>query len=179
MNEGKIAIRYARALHSLAIEQNLQDLVRVDMEVVQSLVSKVLEFKILINNPVIKPSVKIDFLNTLFGETFQKISLSFLHLVVHNNRLGYLDHMARVYTDLCKKTDRIESAILTTPYPLDKDIRHSMIKYIEKKLNTHIELEEKTNESLIGGFVLRIGNRQIDASVSNNLARIRTQLLNS
>ncbi|MBN2611806.1 MAG: ATP synthase F1 subunit delta [Bacteroidales bacterium] len=179
MNEGKIAIRYARALHSLAVEQNLQDLLRVDMEVVQSLISGVDEFKLLINNPVIKPSVKIDFLNTLFGEKFQKITLNFLDLVVRNNRLGYIGQMARVFTDLCKKNDGIESAILTTPYPIDKDTRHSMIKHIEKKLDTRIELEEKTNEELIGGFVLRIGNQQIDASVSNVLARIRTQLLYS
>ena len=87
--------------------------------------------------------------------------------------------MALVYIDLYKKDRGIQSALLTTPVPVDEGIRISMLKTIQRKLNIKIELNEKVNESLIGGFVLRIGNQQIDASVSNQLEIIKKELINN
>ena len=63
-------------------------------------------------------------------------------------------------------------ASLLTAVPVDNELRHTLLRIIEKKLNIKVELEEKTNANLIGG------NQQIDASVSNRLARIRKELIN-
>ena len=179
MNQGKIAVRYAKALYTLAHEENLHELVRIDMEVIISLLSGVEEFKYLINNPVLKPSVKIEFLKSLFDDKFQKISMNFLELITQNNRLNYLESMARIYINLYKKNQGVASAILTTPEKIDHNIRLSIIKFIEKRLNVKIELEEKNDENLIGGFILRIGNLQIDASILNQLEKIKKELINN
>lgn len=179
MNEGKISIRYARALFNFAKEEKLLDLVRKDMDYILELPAQVPEFKILTDNPLIKPSQKIKILKTIFEGQFQKITLTFLELVVQNNRLAFLDSIARVYLDLFKKNQGVKSALLVTPLPMDEDIKHSMISIIEKKMSIKIEIEEIINESLIGGFVLRIGNQQFDASVSNQLEKIKKELLNS
>ncbi len=179
MNEGKISVRYTRALFNLAKDENLQETVKNDMEAILDLFSSVAEFKLLIDDPVLKPSEKIKILKELFDTKLQKITVAFVELIVQNNRLNYLKSMALVYIDLYKKDKGIQSALLTTPVPVDEDIRNSMLKTIQKKLNLKIELNEKVNESLIGGFVLRIGNQQIDASVSNQLEKIKKELINS
>ena len=179
MNEGKISIRYTRALFNLAKDENLQEMVKNDMEAMLDLFSSVAEFKLLIDNPVLKPSEKIKILKELFDNKLQKITVGFLELIVQNNRLNYLKSMALVYIDLYKKDRGIQSALLTTPVPVDEGIRISMLKTIQRKLNIKIELNEKVNESLIGGFVLRIGNQQIDASVSNQLEIIKKELINN
>jgi F-type H+-transporting ATPase subunit delta len=179
MNEGKISMRYAKAIYLLAKEKNLHEPVRKDMENLLNLITSVDEFKLLIDDPILKPSKKIDILNSVIKNNVQPVTQSFIELIVHNNRLHYLGSIARIYLNLYKKDLGIESATFVTPVPIDEGIRHTLLRIIEKRLNIKVELEEKTDDTLIGGFILRIGNQQIDASVSNQLERIRKELINS
>jgi len=179
MNEGKISVRYAKALFILAKEKNLHELVRKDMEKLLKLTTSVPEFKLLMNNPILKPSKKMNILNLIIKNHVQPITQSFVELIVHNNRLQYLDSIARIYLDLFKKDMGIEPATLVTSVPIDEGLRHTLLRIIEKKLNIKTELEERTDASLIGGFILRIGNKQIDASISSQLEKIKKELISN
>ncbi len=177
MNESKIAVRYAKALFSLSKEMKLLEKVRSDMEYLIKLIGDVEEFKLLMDNPVLKPSKKMDILNSILKNHIHPITNSLIELIVHNNRLSYLGSVARIYLDLYKKDQGIEPATLLTAVPIDQDLRHTLIRIIEKKMNIRIELQEETNPDLIGGFVLKIGNHQIDASISTQLEKIKKELI--
>jgi len=179
MNVGKISVRYAKALFSLSKEENLLKQVRSDMEYLTKLITDVPEFKSLIDDPILKPHQKMNVLNMILKNHIQPITQSFVELVVHNNRLSYLASVARVYLDIFKKNLGIEPATLVTAVPIDEGLRHTLIRIIEKRLNIKLELEENTDARLIGGFILKIGNQQIDASISNQLENIKRELISS
>jgi len=179
MNESKISVRYAKALFNLSKEMNLHEQVRSDMENLQKLIADVAEFKLLMDNPILKPSQKMKILNSILKNHVQPITQSFVELIVHNNRLSYLASMARIYLDLFKKDLGIEPATLTTSVPVDEGLRHTLLRIIEKRMSIKVELQEETDASLIGGFILKIGNQQIDASISNQLENIKKELISS
>lgn len=178
MNDSKISVRYAKAFYNLAKEENLLKEVRDDVEMLSELIVSVPELNMFISNPIIKPAKKEAILKEIIGKRIQSITWSFIVLIIRNNRIHYIDSMVRFFLDLYKKNLGIMPASLMTAVPVDDELRHTLLRIIEKKLNIKVELEEKTNANLIGGFILRIGNQQIDASVSNRLAKIRKELIN-
>lgn len=177
MNESKISVRYAKALFILSKEKNMLEQIKEDMKNLLKLITSVTEFRMLMDNPILKPSQKMDILNSILKNHVQPLTQSFIELVVQNNRLHYLDSMARVYLDLFNRDLEIEPATLVTSVPIDEGLRHTLLRIVEKKLNIKMELEEKTDTSLIGGFILKIGNQQINASILNQLEKIKKELI--
>lgn len=179
MNESKISVRYAKALFNLSKEMNLHKQVRSDIENLQKLITDAAEFKSLMDNPILRPSQKMKILDSILKNHIQPITQSFIELIVNNNRLSYLASIARIYIDLFKKDLGIEPATLITTVPIDEGLRHTLLRIIEKRMNIKVELQEETDTSLIGGFILKIGNKQIDASISNQLENIKKELISS
>jgi F-type H+-transporting ATPase subunit delta len=179
MNEGKISVRYAKALFTLAKEENQHNQVMKDMENLLNLFASVPEFNELTDNPVIKPSQKMDMLNIIIRDRVRPITQSFIKLIVENNRLNYLGSIARIYLDMYKQNLGIKPVTLITAVPVDGDLRHTILRIVEKRMNIKIELEEKIDAGLIGGFILKIGNQQIDASISYQLEKIKKELIRS
>ncbi len=177
MNESKISVRYAKALLSLGKEQNILPRIREDILVLNESILTIPEFKDFLVNPVTRTSQKLKVINNTFKNDFHPVVNSFLALIIKNRREAYLASISRVFLDLFKKDMGIKSAVLITSKTIDNKLRDTVISYITKKLDINIELSEKVNEKLIGGFILRIEDQQIDASVLNNLSKIRKELL--
>ncbi|UCH12993.1 MAG: ATP synthase F1 subunit delta [Bacteroidales bacterium] len=177
MNESKISARYAKALLLLGKEQNIQEEIRADVESLSELINKTPEVRKLFEIPNIRTSLKLEIINKLFKDAFNPVMLSFLALVVKNNRELFLPSILRIYIDLFKKDNKIKSAVLTTARPVNREIRSIIKDYISKEFDSNIELSEKVDDRLIGGFILKIEDQQINASVSNHLDRIQKELL--
>jgi F-type H+-transporting ATPase subunit delta len=128
-------------------------------------------------NPVNKPSQKLKILNSAFKDRFHPVVNSFIALVIKNKREVFLSSISRVFVDIFKKDTGIKSATLTTSKAIDEELRNKITKYITKKLDIKVELSEKLNDKIIGGFILRIEDHQIDASVLTQLNQIRKELL--
>lgn len=178
MNEGKISTRYAKALLLLAKEQNIVNEIRGNVDSLNELLNTTPEVRNLLEIPIIKPSLKLKLINKLFKDAYNPVILSFLTLIVKNNRELFLPSILRVFNDLLKKDSKIKSAVLTTVRPVSKKIRNIIKDYISREFDFNIELSEKVDDTLIGGFILRIEDQQINASVSNHLNRIQKELLN-
>ena len=177
MNESKISVRYAKALLSLGKEENILPILRENIEKLNNSIISIPELQHLLENPIIKSSQKLSVLNNTFKDIFHPVMSSFLSLIIKNRREAYLSSMARVFIDLYKKDSNIKSATLTTSKAINVNLRNTVKTYIAKKLDINIELDEKVNEKLIGGFILRIEDQQIDASVLGHLNKIRQSLL--
>lgn len=177
MNENKISVRYAKALLSLGKEENILPNLREDIELLNEYILTIPELKDFLINPVNKVSQKLEFINNTFKNKLHPVMYSFLTLVIKKRREAYLSSMARVFIDLFKKDNDIMSATLTTSKAIDVKLRNTVKSYITKKMDINIEMGEKVNEKLIGGFILRIEDHQIDASVLGHLNKIRKGLL--
>lgn len=176
MSIGRIAVRYARALFLSAREQKLLDEVKADMELFLDLAAKVPDIGQLLENPILVASKKASVLAALFTSRMCRLSLDFIDLVTRNNREEYLPGMARYFIRLYKEEKGIQVATISSAVRLDDQNSRYVREMIEKRFRAEIELQQEIREDLIGGFVLRVENRQLDASVKGKLARIKKKL---
>ena len=179
MNASKISVRYARALYDLVKEDNAADALKQDMEMLYQCIKEVPELQYVIHSPVIRVSEKTKIFAEIFRDKFHALTVTFINLVLEHRREEYLEGISRYFLTLLKTDQGIRSAELVTVKPIDDNLRQSVIKLITRKYKTKVELHEEVDDSLIGGFILRVGDQQIDASISSKLKRIKRELSNS
>ncbi|HPA87582.1 MAG TPA: ATP synthase F1 subunit delta [Bacteroidales bacterium] len=175
MNESRISVRYARALFQSALDRNILDTVNQDILLVKELCSSP-EIRELLANPVIPPSKKSLIFHDLIGSEVNGLTMSLIDLVIRNGRERYLPAIARVFIHDTREYKGITESVLTTAVKVDDGVRRQVSELIEKLFSTKVDLRENIDESIIGGFVLKIEDKYIDASVRNKLRKIRKEL---
>ncbi|HDR68706.1 MAG TPA: ATP synthase F1 subunit delta [Bacteroidaceae bacterium] len=175
MNESQISVRYARALFKSALEKNLPDRIYEDMVLLLE-ISKVKEFNSMIEAHTISNRQKYDITSEILKGKISSLSDSLIKLVIDNNRELYLPGIARYYKTLYKKYSGIKSVLMVTASSIDRSIKDNLKQLLEKALKTEIELSSEVDKSIIGGFILTIGDQQYDASVAASLKKIKKQL---
>lgn len=175
MNESRISVRYSRALFQSALSQKILDRINQDMLYVKEVCS-VPEVKEFLSNPVIRPSKKSEILHTLLAKEMHELTLSLIDLVVKNGREIYLPAIARVFISETKKYKGITESVLTTAVKIDQGVKKQVSDLIEELFKTKVDLKENIDDTIIGGFILRVEDNYIDASVRNKLRKIRKEL---
>ncbi|MFT5748878.1 MAG: F-type H+-transporting ATPase subunit delta [Ancylomarina sp.] len=176
MNESKISVRYAKALFLLGKEKKVLDTIVADMKLVNELCNTVKDFWMMVESPVIKTSQKRKAVKLVLGDKLDAISLNFLDMVFENHREIFIKDMVRNFLDLCRKDKGIVFAKLTTAGLIDGDDKTNLSEMLKKAFNSKIELEEVLDKDIIGGFVLRVDDQELDASVSAQLNQIKRTL---
>jgi F-type H+-transporting ATPase subunit delta len=176
MNESQISVRYAKALFHSASEQDLLDQVHKDMEVLTS-TCKLEEFQYMLVVPTLQPSQKIAMCSSIFEKQLSRISISMINLVIRNRRESYLPGIARYFRDLYRKERGIRTASLITAQTVDPVAMEGIRKLIRTAYDAEVELSASVDEDVIGGFVLTIEDMRYDASVANNLKKLKKRLL--
>jgi F-type H+-transporting ATPase subunit delta len=176
MKVGKIAVRYARALFLSARQQAILDEVRKDMDMLLAAVSDLADLKSLLESPVVKTKKKTAILVSLFEGKVGDLALDFIRLVAGNGREEYLAAICRHFIKLYKEEKGIKMASIETASRLTSEIRQEMVAIITRAFNAEIELQEEVKKELIGGFVLRVEDKQLDSSVKGKLGRIKKEL---
>lgn len=178
MNDSKISVRYSRALFQSALEKKILDKVNQDMIFISE-ICKISEAKEFLHSPIIPPSKKEAIFHKMVGDNVEKITLSLIDLVVKNNRESYLPAIARVFIHETMKYRGITESVLTTAVKVDAKVKKQIIDLISEVFKTKVKLEEKIDTEIIGGFILRVDDNYIDASVSNKLRKIKKELKGS
>jgi F-type H+-transporting ATPase subunit delta len=172
MRNTRATSRYAKSLLELAKEQNTLELCKIDMASVVSLCQNSRELVLLLKSPVVKTDKKL----AIIAEVFVGLSplvLSFIKLITKKKREALLFDIAQGFLDLYKIDQGIESATLTTAVALDEDTRQQVLDFIKKQGVSHVDLTEQVDESLIGGAILRLGDKQLDASVVRQIKDLK------
>ena len=172
MKETRLAIRYGKALLELALEQKIEDKVKVDMQVVSEICETNREFKRMLSNPVINSKKKESILNEIFNNNIEKLSLSFLTLITSKKREIHIDEIAKSYIEQYKEEKGIKTAIIETPVKLDNAVKEKIIALLTENTKSKIELIETINKELIGGFKLTFDNKQYDSSILSEIQKL-------
>jgi F-type H+-transporting ATPase subunit delta len=178
MNDSKISVRYSRALFQSALEKKIIDKVNQDMIFISE-ICRLPETKEFLQSPIIPPSKKSAIFHKMLEGNVEKITMSLVDLVVKNGRENYLPAISRVFISETLKYKGITESVLTTAIKVDSKVRKQITDLISEVFSTKVELEEKIDTDIIGGFILRIDDKYIDASIRNRLRKIRKELLNS
>lgn len=177
MNESKIAVRYSKALFELAKEESSLEMVIKDMEFLFS-ISKLPEVKVLLESPVIKSLDKKRIFRELLESRVNKLTLTFLDLIIKNKREIYIEDISRRFIDDYKKDKGIKTAVLTSTVLIDENLKNKINQLVKDIFNCDIKMEEKINRNIIGGFILTVEDKQFDGSISTKLKKIKHELLN-
>ncbi|WP_163716061.1 ATP synthase F1 subunit delta [Mangrovibacterium lignilyticum] len=179
MDQSKITVRYAKAFFSLAKEKKQLDLLKTDVELISTLCKDSADFRLLLESPVVKTSKKIKLIQAIFSKKINALSLSFLELITTNKREAHLPGICRNILNLYRLDQGVKTAVLTTAIDMKPAIIAQITAKLEKDLNAEIELSKQVDPKLIGGFVLRVDDQQIDASIASQLRKVKETLLQS
>jgi len=175
MNDSKISVRYARALFQSALQQKVLDKVHRDMIYISEICT-VPEFKEMLESPIIVPSKKTAIIHKTIGNNLEDITLSLIDMVVRNGRESFLPAIAREFRRKTKEHKGITESVLTTAVKVDDAVLKQISAIVSDIFKTIVELKEVVDKDIIGGFILRIEDNYIDASVRNKLRKIEKEL---
>lgn len=177
MNDSKISVRYAKALFELALEKNKLVEIEADMRLIME-ISLLDEFRALLENPVVLPSKKQEIFEIAFKGALDSLSFSLIRQIIGNGREQYLPAIARNFISSSVKHRGITQATLTTAVKAGDKIKRSIITMVSNYFRTDVALKEVVNKDIIGGFILRVDDTLIDASVRNRLRKVRKTIAN-
>ncbi len=176
MNTNRISVRYAKALFSAAQEQNIAEQISKDMKLIQQSASNP-EFKLMLENPALYPSRKVAVFEQIFAKRISKLTLDFFKLLTKNKREAFLQAIARNYLSIYRKAYGITAVDLTTAQNIDAKFLKDIENMIRIKFKTQVEMQHHTDDSLIGGFIIRLEDELYDGSAASKLKQIEKELL--
>lgn len=175
MKSTKSAVRYAKALLELAIEQNKLEAISNDMNAVVAANDETRDFQLFLSSPLIQADKKVSIFNQIF-DYFDELSLSFVALITKNGRENILVEIASSFQEQLKAHKGIVPVTLVSSKKLDEATVAAILAKVKPSVKGEIELTEKIDEEILGGFVVKIGNTQVDASVANQLKNLKQRL---
>jgi F-type H+-transporting ATPase subunit delta len=175
MHESRVARPYAKSLLELAEEKGKLEEVNKDMSLFVDVAKANIQFQHMLKNPIINHDKKQAVLDTIFKGRVSDMTLAMFRIIVHKNREAFLYDIAKEFKNQYKVFKGISSAEVTTTYPLSQDQKNVFVSMVAKKEGKKVELSEKVDESIIGGFVLKVGDMQIDESIKAKLHRLESK----
>lgn len=174
MTDSRAASRYVKSLLGLAIEKNVLDQVHHDMLLFSKVVEENKSFGLMLRNPIIKHDKKRVILESLFKGKVNALTMAIFDIITRKNREPLLPAIAKEFHNAYNQYKGIGKATITTATPLDDALRAQFEVLVKKLSDTkHVEIIEKVDRDMIGGFVLSVGDRQIDASLKNKLKALK------
>lgn len=177
MNQSKISVRYAKAFFEYASEKGILENVIADVKLLAKSLNEIAELAEVFQNPIVKPSGKKAFVSALLKDKISKDTIDFLNLVIENGREMFTQDILRNVLDIYRKTQGITAVTLTSAVPLSKAQEKEVVDLVTKQQNTKVELQTKVDPSLMGGIILRVEDKQYDASVRSRLKQIKKELI--
>ena len=168
----KVAKRYAKAWFDLAKERSLQDVVFQDFETVRSITGDSRELLRMFFSPIVKTAKKIAVLKAVFTGQISDLTLQYMFMLTEKGRESHLTQITNAYRTLYLADKNIVEAFVTTATPLDEELRNQFKQIVKKQTGKEVQLVEKLDAAIIGGYVLRVGDKQEDTSIKSKLNKI-------
>ncbi|QCX01825.1 ATP synthase F1 subunit delta [Aggregatimonas sangjinii] len=178
MSNSRASIRYAKAILDLAVDNKATDAVEKDMRSVLATISRSSELKEMLMSPVIKSELKKNALTAIFKGS-HSITEGLINVLIENKRIDLLDEVAEKFIILNEDLKGKGVAVVTTAVPLTAELEKKILKQVTELTGNQVTIENKIDESIVGGFILRVGDLRYDASISNKLSNLKREFTNS
>ena len=173
MSVGRIAVRYASPILDLAEENKVLDQVKADMESFLSLCEENREFALMLKSPIIHHQKKANILKKIFTGKVTDLTLQAFQIITNKNRENILEDIAQEFLHLYNTKKGLVEVTVTTGFKLDADLRKSFQKLSKDITGKEPILAEKVDPEILGGYILKAGDRQLDQSVSGQLKELK------
>lgn len=176
MSNLRAASRYAKSLLELANEQGVLEEVFSDMKLFTEVCKDNYNFVLMLKNPVIKHDKKRAILRGVFEKHVNKLTLSIFDIITQKNREAIMPYIATEFVTQYNILKNIGQASVTSAVPLSDDLRAEMKKMVKEiSGNASVDLKEVIDQDIIGGYILKVGDKQVDASVRAKLKSLENE----
>lgn len=176
MSENKAASRYAKSLIDLSNEQNALEALKNDMVFVERVIDQNPELEAILKNPIVPLEKKAGILDNVFGGKVHQITKAFLKLIVSKGRSAILFATSKAFLSQYNVIKGIVTAEVTSAIELTEVNRAEIEQIVKKDFSANeVVIKEKVSDRLIGGFILKVGDRQFDASISSGLNKLKKE----
>lgn len=173
----RAAVRYAKAILELANQNGTTDKVNSDMTLMQDAWKQSKDLQVFLSSPVIKQEMKRNALLEVFPQA-QKETNALFELLYQNKRFDILFAVTQKFQELLLVQNGIVKAIVTTAIPMTAELEKQVLEKAKQMTSHQVVLDHKVDESIIGGFILRVGDQQLNASVASRLQEIKREIIN-
>ena len=177
MGNSIVAYRYAKSLFDLATEKKVVNEVNDDMTLFKTICDENRQFLVVMGNPIVRHHDKLAILKKTFEKNVHPVTYSIFNVLTKKNRENLIYSIAEEFEKLYNLQKGILKATVTSVTALTKDQKAEFTKIVRDATGKQIVLEEKINENLIGGYILSIGDTQIDTSVRKKLNELKLSLV--
>lgn len=175
MFDYRIASRYGKSILDLAKERNELEKIHEEFQNFSATLQSSKELRNLLKSPIIPVDKKTKVMRAIFENNMGELSMAFIELVLKKKREAYLGDIAEYFHLLYNQEKSITMANVTSASPLTDTQRNHILKVIEEQIGQKVELKSKIDPKLIAGFVLNVGDKQIDASMANQINELRKE----
>ncbi len=174
MAGGRVAIRYAKAVLSLANDQNIAETINNDMKLISNTITENKDLSNMLLSPVISASIKKASLLEIFKGT-NALTSNLIETLITNNRIDSIANVASKFNELYDVSKGVQLATVTTAVPLTDQLKTKVLAKAKELTGKEVAVENIVDESIIGGFILRIGDLQYNASIANQLNKLKRE----
>lgn len=174
MKNSKTANRYAKALLELSLEKGNLDAVYGNMQALSETINESADLRSLIKNPIVKEEEKNNIFTALFAKTFDADTMKLVSLLTKNKRADLIGEVSEQFIAQYKSNKNIVTAEVTSATKLDDAQKKNILALL--KHDGEVEMVETINPDLIGGFIVKVGDKQIDASIATKFKNLRKEI---
>ena len=175
----KAAIRYAKAVLQQAIDTKVAEVMFEDMKSVYATIHGSKELRSVLKSPVVKLNDKKKALLSIF-EKQSSTTKRLIQVLVDNKRIALLSDVASSYIDLYNESKGVKVAKVTTAVALTRSLEEKVLAKVKDLTGSaSVTLDNEIDPAIIGGFILRVGDLQYNASIANQLGNIKREFSKS
>lgn len=177
MKGNRVSYRYAKSLLNFSIEQNKLEDTYSDMQVILKAIDGSKDLELLLKSPVVKSDKKQSIMDAIFGAELGDIVNEFIRIIIRKGREQYLEMIAAAFVGQYKEHKNITIAEVITAIPLDEALRQKVLEMVKRspEISGEVELIERVDKEVIGGLLVRVGDRQNDATIARRLNELKQE----
>lgn len=168
--------RYASALLDVAVEGNFLETVTGDLQLIQEVISASRELQLALKSPLIKGDHKSRILEEVFRGKIGDKTMIFLKLLSHKKRANLIVEVVAEFTTLLDEKNGYLNADVKSAVKLSDEQARELVNGLSSRTGKKIRAKMSLDESLIGGFTVKIGDTILDGSISHQLHQLKRSL---
>ncbi len=176
MLKGAVGSRYAEALFAIASESQNIDQLEEELQAINQVISGSRELQKVLYHPQITPDEKKEIVKNIFAGRISRVANNFLYLLIDHKREMFLPDIVAYFTEMANRARNLVQVEVTSAVELNADQKKQLNKVLANITKKRVRSNYSVDPSLIGGVVVRIGDRVIDGSVKTRLASLREHL---
>ncbi|MEW6183133.1 MAG: F0F1 ATP synthase subunit delta [Bacillota bacterium] len=176
MLKGAVAERYSRALFEIAQKENLLDKIEQELSDIMDTLDASQDLRRVVFHPQVPTSVKKDIVKEVFGAEVEPYTLNFINVIMDARREIFLKDVVGEYTRLVNETRNVVEVEITSAVEVQSADKDELVKALGKVTGKDVKVGYQVEPEILGGLVVRIGNRVIDSSVARQLQRLKEQV---